>query len=221
MKIGAQLKTKAGPDKNKDEFFFIYAKPGGTKIGSVKESTLIGTYERTESYLLTDYAYVKLATPLTYNSVRYQYAYIRLEVVYEYIDSLATYYVKPGSNSVNVRSSATSASSKNILLILKPNALIGTTDGTTSNGFTLFTLASGGMGWVSRNYITATVPAGVTPPTTDPGPMIPDYSTGTVVENAVGTGWLSTIKWIGLGVLALAVGIVIAKLYQRHGTTKN
>ncbi|MVM34985.1 hypothetical protein GO755_33465 [Spirosoma sp. HMF4905] len=215
MKIGASLKTKAGPDKNVDEFFFLYTKPGGTKIGSVKESTVIGIYERTESYLLTDYAYVKLATPLTYNSVRYQYAYIRQEVVYEYLANSATYYVIPGPNSVNVRSTATSASSKNILLVLKPNALIGTTDGTTSNGFTLFSLASGGMGWVSRNYITSKVPAGALPTPDGTGPE-PEPSVGTTLENTVGTGLLGTLKWVGIGLVAVIVGLVIAKLYQRH-----
>lgn len=238
MKYGAKLKTKTGPDKNRDEFFYIYDKPGGTKIGSVKEGSVIGTYERTESKLLTDYAYVKLTTPVTYAGSKYNYVYIRESAVYEYAPKLTTYYVKPTTTSVNVRSSPTTASSKNVIGSLKANAVVGTTDGTTQNGFFQFTLAKGGTGWVSRNYITSVAPAGAPTPTTptpttsgdtasepdvvtDPATDSASEQAKTAVENTVGTGWLNILKWVGISLVALALGIAVAKLYEKRAKTAN
>lgn len=224
MKYGAKLKSKTGLDLNRDEFFYVYDAPGGTKIGAVKESTFIGTFEKTVSKLLTDYAYVKLNIPLTYNGKSYQYGYVRQATVYEYTPSLTTYYVKPTTPYVNVRSSATAASSKNLIGSLKANALVGTTDGTTENGFFHFTLATGKTGWVSRNYITSTVPAGVTPkvtpgtnvdPTSNPANDSVTERAETTLENTVGSTWLTVIKWVGITVVALAIGIAVAKLYER------
>lgn len=224
MKYGAKLKSKTGLDKNKDEFFFVYDSPGGTKIGAVKESTFIGTFEKTVSRLLTDYAYVKLNIPITYNGKSYQYGYVRQETVYEYTPSLTTYYAKPTTTSVNVRSSPTTASSKNIIGSIKANQLVGSTDGTTENGFFLFSLPKGGTGWVSRNYITSTVPAGTKEAST-PGTGVDVYTNPandsvtdraqTSVENTIGSTWLGVIKWAGITVIALAIGIAVAKLYER------
>ena len=225
MKYGAKLKSKTGLDKNRDEFFFVYATPGtSVKIGAVKESTFIGTYEKTQSKLLTDYAYIKLNIPITYNGKSYQYGYVRQDAVYEYTPSLTTYYAKPTTTSVNVRSSPTSASSKNIIGSVKMNQVVGSTDGTTENGFFLFSLPKGGTGWVSRNYITSAVPTG-TKATTTPGSGV-DVSSNpaddsvteraeTTLENTVGSTWLTVIKWAGITVIALAIGIAVAKFYER------
>ncbi len=224
MKAGATLKSKTGLDKNVDEFFFVYDKPGGSKIGAVKEDTVVGTYDRTETKLLTDYAYVKLATPITYNKKLYQYAYLRAATVYEFSPNLTTYYVKPTTSKVNIRSSATATSDKNIIGSLSANQKVGVTDGKTANGFFFFTLPSGKTGWVSRNYITSTVPKGAVAPSTSEKPdTITDPATdsqakqfGTEVENTVGTSGLAVLKWVGIGLLAVALGIVAARLYKNR-----
>ncbi|GAB3568864.1 hypothetical protein GCM10027578_22230 [Spirosoma luteolum] len=227
---GAKLKTKTGPDNNRDEFFFVYDRPGGTKIGAVKEGIVIGTYDRTESKLLTPYAYVRLTEPVTYNGSSYRYVYIRESAVYEYAPSLTTYYVKPTTSRVNVRSSPTSASSKNVIGSLTANQLVGTTDGTTQNGFFQFSLAKGGTGWVSRNYITSTVPAGKTAPVSDPtapADVVTDPATdsllaqsGTEVENSLGSTGLLVLKWVGVALLALALGIGVAKWSTRKRSAR-
>lgn len=224
MKAGATLKSKTGLDKNVDEFFFVYDKPGGTKIGAVKESSIVGTYDRTESKLLTDYAYLKLATPITYNGKLFQYAYIREAAVYEFSPNLTTYYVKSTTSKVNIRSSATAASDKNIIGSLTANQRVGVTDGTTSNGFFLFTLPSGKTGWVSRNYITSVVPKGAVAPSTsekpdtvtDPATDSPTKQLGTEIENSVGTTGLAVLKWAGIALLAITLGIVAARLYKNR-----
>lgn len=226
MKQGTQLKTKTGPDKNRDEYFFLYDKPGGTKIGSVKEGVLIGTYDRTDYALLTAYAYVKLLT--TVKGARY--AYIRESAVYAYTPKQTPYYVV-GSTSVNVRSSATASSSKNIVGVLTKNSLVGTSDGTRQNGFLFFTLAKGGTGWVSANYLTTKVPAGVKAPTTpsepadstqpdtpvnDPADQSGSETVVTATENRFGTAALSSLKWVGIGLIAVALGLALAKFYEKR-----
>ncbi|GEM_PF-7076478 len=224
MKTGATLKAKTGLDKNVDEFFFVYDKPGGTKIGAVKEDSVVGTYDRTESKLLTDYAYIKLTTPITYNGKVYYYAYMREAAVYEFSPNLTTYYVKSTTSKVNIRSSATTTSDKNIIGSLKANQLVGTTDGTTRNGFFLFTLASGKTGWVSRNYITSVVPKGTVAPSTsekpdtvtDPATDSPAKKAATEVENTVGTTGLAVLKWAGIALLAITLGVVVARLYKNR-----
>lgn len=228
MKQGTQLKTKTGPDKNRDEFYFLYDKPGGTKIGSAKEATLLGTYDRTEYALLTAYSYVKLTTPVK----GYRYAYIRESAVFPFTPVQTPYYVV-GSTSVNVRSSATASSSKNIVAVLTKNSLVGTSDGTRSNGFLFFTLAKGGTGWVSANYLTTTVPKGSKPvvvvsnpqdgtgdgnpaPVNDPNDQSGTEVIVTSMENRFGTASLSTLKWLGLGLIAVALGLALAKYYEKR-----
>lgn len=225
MKTGATLKAKNGPDKNLNEFWFLYAKPGETKIGAVQEGVTVGTYDRTQYKLLTPYAYVKLATPIEYNGQVYRYAYIREASVYEYSPNLTTYYVKPTTKSVNVRSSSKTSSSNNIIGSLTANQIVGTTDGTTENNFFKFNLAKGGTGWVSRNYITSTIPAGKPSPSTatttpdvmsDPADDTALQMVGTEVENSVGTSGLTVLKWVGVGLLAIALGIVVARIYKNR-----
>jgi hypothetical protein len=224
MKTGAQLKTKIGLDKNRDEFYFLYDSAGGKQIGSIKEGTLIGTYDRTDEYLLTKYAYVKLATPLAGG---YRYAFIRESAVYEYSPKTTTYYVNSKTTKLNVRSSASAASTKNVTGALSRNELIGTSDGTTSNGFLFFDLAKGGTGWVSKNYITTTTPAGVTPtPSTEPDPISDPAKqpttgkVGTWLENLFGSGAVSTLIWVGVGLVAIAIGISLVRLYGKRRPTK-
>ncbi len=229
MKPGALLKTKIGPDKNRDEFFFLYDSAGGKKIGSAKEATQLGTYDRTEYNLFTAYAYVKLTTPLAGG---YRYAYIRENAVYEYTAKKTAYYVNSSTQRLNVRSTASTASTKNIIGTLNKGQLVGTTDGTNSNGFLQFTLATGGPGWVSKNYITTTKPAGTAAPAPDPTDTAASTpvsdpaqaSTGeratTSVENRFGTGSLNTIFWVGVSLVAIAVGITLAKLYEKRKKAK-
>ncbi|GAB3761370.1 SH3 domain-containing protein [Spirosoma pomorum] len=229
MKSGATLKTKIGPDKNRDEFFFLYDKPGGKKIGAAKEGTILGTYDRSESRLLTSYAYVKLATPLTGG---YRYAYIRENAVYEYSAKKTAYYVNKSTQLLNIRSTPTTASSKNVVGTLKTGDLVGTTDGTTENGFLQFALAKGGTGWVSKNYITTTKPADATAPaddttdTTESTPVSDPAQAGTVeqsttaAENRFGTGALNILLWVGIGLIAVAVGITLAKVYGKRNPKK-
>jgi uncharacterized protein YgiM (DUF1202 family) len=229
MIAGAQLKTKTGLDKNRDEFFFLYDKAGGKKIGSAKEATILGTYERTENSLFTPYAYVKLATPLAGG---YRYAYIRQNAVYEHTVKKVAFYVNSSTKKLNIRSTPATASSKNVIGTLTTGQLVGKTDGTLENGFLQFDLAKGGTGWVSKNYLTTTKPAGATAPAddqTDTGKSTPisdpaDATTGsqvtTTLENRFGSGSLNVLFWVGIGLLAVAVGVGLAKYYEKSNKAK-
>lgn len=231
MKAGAILKTKTGPDKNAVEFFFIYSDKGTTRVGQVTETTVIGTLDRIETKLLTDWAYVKLDKPVTSGGKVYNYVYIRADRVYEFTEGLKTYYVT--ASSLNVRSTPSSASRSNILGTVAKGVVAGTSDGQQQNGFLYVRLAKplGGksFGWLSMAYLSSNAPGSTsstsTTSTTGVG-ISDDEPTPTqkgeiIVENAVGTPFLDIAKWGAIGVLAFIAGYMIVKLIRAYRAKRN
>lgn len=160
------------------------------------------------------FVYVQLIKPVTVNLKKRYYALVLTDKLVKLSENTPTtqtldYYAKCSETSVvNVRLSASLTGV--IKTKLKNNSLIGKSDGTVTNNFIKFNLASGGVGFVHKDYATRTK-APLTAAVTKTGTVVKENPlTGqqqTVSQTTVSTAENWTVK--DVAIKALISGIVI------------
>lgn len=191
------------------EYVNVFSQPGGQTaggeyVGTVTEGQDVGTLTgQTRSIGGVAWAEVTLNTPLQKGGRTFTTGWITLApvslrpVLVEYYASNAT------GGDVNRRSTPEYKSGNVLNPPLKNGAFAGKSDGTERNGYVKLT-NSGQTYWVSKNYLRA-APAQPTPPKTIP--QILETTVGNVTSTP---GLLTSLKWIGIGILAIVVGAMIA-----------
>ena len=234
MNKGQLLRTKEGADKNNPGAWFLEDKPGGNHLAAVPGLFVVGTYERSERKLFTDYYYVKLATPMSIGGKTIAYAYIRADKVYAYSPTLQNVYVSAKASTLNIR--ATPFLTGKVLTTKPKGALVGQTDGTKRNGFYQVILGPSQIGWVSANYVairaltaktsnpgTSTLPGETPIPDASPADLPMDgtnttaESLDTTLDNTVGDNVAGYLKW-GLAGLGVVIVFVIGFRLMQHAT---
>ena len=161
---GAIVKTKTDNTGTPNGLYKVYADPNGATIGALKQSAYVGVFIKT----IGDWSQIRLRTSLGGK----QYGWILTDKIYQWAAPY-TYFVADGRTGVNVRTSPSLTAS--IVKKLNAGQTVGKSDGYQENGFILFALNGGGIGWVSRDYVTrqnTTLPTGGTGTTTTNTPPI-------------------------------------------------
>lgn len=161
---GAILKTKTDSTGTPNGLFKVFADPNGATIGTFKQSAYVGVFVKELGY----WTQIKLRSPLSGK----QYGWILTDKVFQWTTP-NTYYISSGRTGVNVRNAPSLTSG--IIRKLNGGQMVGKSDGYQENGFVLFALNGGGIGWVSRDYVTrqtTTTPTGT--PTTQPPVIVDD-----------------------------------------------
>lgn len=163
MVSGAIIKTKTDNTGTPNGLFKVFGDPNGATIGTFKQSAYVGVFVKE----VGNWSQIKLRTSLSGK----QYGWILTEKILQW-KAPYTYYIQDGRTAVNVRTtpSLTGGISKK----LNAGQMIGKSDGYQENGFILFALNGGGIGWVSRDYVTRQTASVPTNPGTDSNPVIID-----------------------------------------------
>lgn len=210
--IGKAAKTKVDKDFNSTGFWFVYAKPNGTVIGKLAENMPAGVAVRNETVNGESWVYLKLFTPIGTNL----YAYMKESVVFE-VKPKYTFQIQAGRSAVNVRDLPNQSTSK-VLKKLNGGQIVGLSNGDELNGFMLFDLQGGGIGWVSKNYLTTLSTERENPET--PKPTNPTDSTTTekaetVIENTFGTSNKQAVKYSLFGAGAVLLALLIRSFFKK------
>ncbi len=173
--------------------------PTQYKIGEVKKGIKFGLLQSLN--FVTGYAYVQLYSPTLYLGKTQYYGFVKLTDIAEsgiFSGTGTKYYVGTNvSTTLNVRNSPSTTGT--IHAKLQKGSLIGTRiDSTEKNGFWKMNLATGGIGYVSANYITS-----VAPITSDKTPA--NTSVESVDNPITNGGQWNAIEIAKKGVIAIAV----------------
>lgn len=161
---GAILKTKTDSTGTPNGLFKVFADPNGATIGTFKQSYYVGTFVKE----VGNWSQIKLRTALSGK----QYGWILTEKVLQWTTP-HTYYISSGRTRVNVRTAPSLTSG--VIKTLNAGQTVGKSDGYQENGFILFALNGGGIGWVSRDYVTRqTTTTQTGTPTTQPPVIVDD-----------------------------------------------
>lgn len=209
-------KTRVDKDFNKNGFWYVYDKPNGKPIGKIAENTPAGVIVRTDTGTLANaeadnWVYLKLFVKID----TYSYAYMKESVLFE-VAPKYTFKIQAGRSKVNVRDLPNQTTSK-VLKQLNGGQIVGLSNGDELNGFMLFDLQGGGIGFVSKNYLTTVsteTENSDVPKPSDPATGTTTEKAGTSVENFFGSANKQAVKY-GLIVLgALVLGLFIRSLFK-------
>ncbi len=210
-------KTRVDKDFNVNGFWYIYDRPNGKIVGKIAENTPAGVIMRTDTGTLVNgeennWVYLKLFVPIG----TYAYAYMKESTLFE-VAPKYTFKIQTGRSNVNVRDLPNQTTSK-VLKKLNGGQIVGKSNGDKVNGFMLFELATGGIGFVSENYLT-TVSTEKTDPETpkpaDPADKTTPEKTGTWISNFFGDANKQAVKYSLLGAGVLLLGLLIGSRFKK------
>lgn len=207
MTNGKAAKTKVDTDFNTTGYWYVYDKPNGTIIGKIAENTAAGVIVRTENGFVYLKLFVKIGT--------YAYAYMREVSLFE-VTPKYTFIIQKGRTNVNVRDLPNQTTSK-VLKKLNGGQIVGLSNGDEINGFMLFDLQGGGIGFVSKNYLSTLSSERENPE--QPKPSDPANSSNTekadtVLANIFGTSNKQAVKYSLLGAGVLTLGLIIGSMLK-------
>ena len=214
---GKAAKTRVDLDYNVTGFWYVYDKPNGKVIGKIAENTAAGVVIRTDAGTLVNgeannWVYLKLFVPIG----SYAYAYMKESTLFE-VKPKYTIKIATGRTNVNVRDLPNQTTSK-VLKKLNGGQIVGMSNGDELNGFMLLDLQGGGIGFVSKNYLTTVSTERETPEQPKPENPVDGTTTQkgeTAIENIFGSNNKQAVKYglIGAGVLFL--GLIIGSLFKK------
>lgn len=187
---GAIVKTKPDSSNTPNGAFKVFASANGAVIGTQKPDAYMGRFVKE----VGNWSQVELRAALKGQ----KYGWIETVKLVQWTAPNA-YYIASGRTGVNVRTAPSLTS--NVLKKLNGGQLVGKSDGYQENGFILFALNGGGIGWVSRDYVTRS--NGTTPIPTTTG-------TGGPVTEPIPDENLNIAKYAGYAIVFLTCVLLIS-----------
>lgn len=214
---GKAAKTRVDLDFNSSGFWFVYSKPNGVVVGKIAENLPAGVVIRTDSSTLANgtvekWVYLKLFVKIG----TYAYAYMKETSLFE-VKPKYTIRIQAGRTNVNVRDLPNQTTSK-VLKKLNGGQIVGKSNGDALNGFMLLDLEGGGIGFVSKNYLTTVSTEREEPETPkpeNPAENTTTEKTDTVIENVFGTSNKQAVKVGLIGAGALLLGLIIRSFFTK------
>lgn len=217
MTSSKAAKTRVDKDFNVSGFWYVYDKANGKPIGKIAENKAAGVIVRTDVAKLANgeennFVYLKLFEKIG----TYSYAYMKESVLFE-VAPKYTYKIASGRSNVNVRDLPNQTTSK-VLKKLNGGQIVGLSNGDELNGFMLFDLQGGGIGFVSKNYLTTVSTERESPDVPKPSNPVENTTTqksDTVIGNIFGDANKQAVKYSLIGAGVLLLGLIIRSLFTK------
>ncbi|MDR6564951.1 MULTISPECIES: hypothetical protein [unclassified Arcicella] len=213
VKSSSSIGTKAWAKGTQDGFIYRLS----TIVNTYKTGTTLGVL--TKAYSIksgNSFGVVQLLKPITKGLTKYTHVLVLLADISTVAETEApkgNLYFCSATN-VNIRVSPSKLSAKLPSQLTKGEP-IGYSDGIVQNGFLMFKLRSGGVGYVSKTYCTLQEPSLVTIPVTKANPLTGKDETQDVpvIDNPKGTLdiWKTAL---GAGISAVVV-FVASKIFNK------